>query len=74
MIAKVTIVRAVVARRHRAVLGLAEMDVADVDEMPVLVVAGIVARLADILVGDVALLPGRQLRLDRRRVGARPQP
>ena len=29
----------VVARSHRAVLGLAEMDVANVDEVPILVVA-----------------------------------
>ena len=52
----------VVARRHRAVLRLAEMDVADVDEPPVLLVAGDwCLLLADILVGDVALFPGRQL-------------
>ena len=60
MMAKVDDRALVVARRHRAVLRLAEVDVADVDEVPVLVVAGVEPGLAGILVGDVALLPGRQ--------------
>ena len=57
MIAKVMIVRAVVAGRHRAVLRLAEVDVLDIDDVPILVVAGVELGLAAILVGDVALLP-----------------
>ena len=52
----------VVAGRRGAVLGLAEMDVADVDQPLILLVAGIVFAVAEILVGDVALLPGRKLR------------
>ena len=43
MIAKVVIDRPVVARRHRSALRLAEVDVAKVDEVPILVVAVVIA-------------------------------
>ena len=65
--------RPVIARLHAAVLGGAEVDVADVGHAPVLVGAGIVDGLPEGLVGDVAALPGRQLRLDRGGIGAGPQ-
>src|SRR3546814_12360362 len=52
------------------------MDVADVDELPVLEFARIADPHAVILVGDVALFPRRKLRLDRGGIGGRfePQP
>ena len=65
MIAKVVIGPLVVAGGHGAVLRLPEMDVAEVDEVPVLVVALVVMDVAVGLVGDVALLPRRLLRFHR---------
>jgi hypothetical protein len=64
MTAKVMIVRRSLPGVIAPSCAFAEMDVADVDEVPVLLVAGVEARRR-ILVGDVALLPGRQLRVDR---------
>ncbi len=66
MIAKVAIDRRSLPGVIDAVLRLAEMDVGQVDEMPVLLLAGIRAQVAVDLVRDVALLPGRHLRLDPR--------
>ena len=70
MIAKVAIVLLVVARSERRFLRLAEVHVGEVDEVPVLVVAGIVHEVAVGLVRDVALLPRGHLRFDLRDVGA----
>ena len=60
-----------IARSHRSVLRLAEVNVLQIDEMPILVVAGIVSDATVRLVGDVALFPRRLLRLDLLHVGAR---
>ena len=71
MIAKVAIDARSLPGVIDAVLRLAEMDVADIDEVPILVVALIVLDAAVVLVGDVALLPRRHLRIELLHVGAR---
>ena len=60
----------VVARRHDAVLSLAEMDVPYVDEVPVLIVALVGADAFVCFVGNVSLLPSGQCRLELLDVGA----
>ncbi len=60
----------VVARRHRGILRLAQVDVLDVDEMPLLVVALVGADTVVGFIGDVALFPGRQRGFELLRVGA----
>ena len=53
--------------------GRGREDVLEVDEVPVLVVAGVEPRLAGILVGDGAPFPGLQAGADCADVGAGPQ-
>src|SRR4029453_876845 len=63
----------IVAGRDRRALRLAEVDVADVDEVPILVVAGVVVDAGIRLGGNVALLPGGNLRFHRLGVRTGPE-
>ncbi len=60
----------VVARRLRAILRRAEMEIAQVDQGEILEGAGIDLAIAVHLVGDIALLPCRQAGIDRRGIRA----
>ena len=65
--------RPVVAGSHAGFLGLAEMNVGNVDEVPIEIFSGIVADVPGNLVGNVPLLPCRLLRRHLRDFGTGPK-